>query len=83
MNDSVSSFRVLADAISGAHSGGSDASLGVFYRQLAQAEGRHWEMFRDLAVELVGSSRAHRRVEEVAAIEGEIISSLPVEPRMH
>lgn len=75
-------FRLLAQALVGAESP-EDDKLGRFYRQLAEAEGRHWELFRDLALELLPDRRIPQRLEELAQIEGEVVRDLPVAARMH
>ena len=75
-------FRLLAEALTGAE--GEDGELGKFYGKLAEAEARHWETFRDLAIEALGDApRIEARIEEVAAMEAEIVSELPLGPRMH
>ena len=74
-------FRLLATALSVEE--GQDADLGRFYATLAEAEGRHWETFRDLACSACGRDPVEVRIEEAALIEAQILASLPVEPRMH
>ena len=75
-------FRMLASALEGVD--GPDGELGVFYARLAEAEARHWETFRELAIEALGDApRVHARIEEVAGMEAEIIAELPLGPRMH
>lgn len=69
-------FRLLAEAL-------PDDALGTFYLRLADAEARHWETFRDLAVGAEGEAGVTRRLAEMAEAEGEIVRALPVEPRMH
>jgi tRNA-(ms[2]io[6]A)-hydroxylase len=78
-------FRLLAEALlSGGGEGVEDtAALGHFYRQLAQAEGRHWETFRDLALEAFPAARVERRLAVLAEVEAQIVAARPVEPRMH
>ncbi|MGE3163548.1 MAG: tRNA isopentenyl-2-thiomethyl-A-37 hydroxylase MiaE [Planctomycetota bacterium] len=75
-------FRLLARALCGDADAERDR-LGRFYRQLAEAEGRHWELFRDLACEVLPRSRVLDRIEQASGIEAEIVRSLPVEARMH
>ncbi len=75
-------FRLLARALCGR--AGPDGELGEFYARLAEAEGRHWETFRDLAArELGDAARIDQRIEEVAAMEAEVVQELPVGVRMH
>lgn len=57
--------------------------LADFYRRLATAEGRHWELFHQLAQGTVAVSRLGRRVEQIATMEAEIMTSLPPGARMH
>lgn len=75
-------FRILARALHGSLDPRLHR-LGRFYRQLAEAEGRHWELFRDLACEIRPRDRILNRISEAAVIEAEIVRALPIEPRMH
>ncbi len=59
------------------------ASLEGFYTRLADAEGRHWELFRDLAIGACGEPAVRRRLEVVAAAEAELVASLDPGPRIH
>ena len=63
------------------------ARLATFYGQLAAAEGRHWELFRDLATELAEAERpadlVSRRLAAFADIEAAIIADHPLEARIH
>ncbi len=69
-------FRILAKA------GAVPAALRGFYADLADAEGRHHELFLELAAgEAAGAVDA--RVREVAVIEAGIVAELPLEPRIH
>ncbi len=71
-------FRVLAEGLAG-----DEPELAQFYLRLADAEGRHWELFRDLAYE-AGSKRAvGERLAEMAEAEAAIVRERPIEPRMH
>ena len=75
-------FRMLAAALEGVE--GQDGELGGFYARLAEAEARHWETFRELAIDAIGDrARVEARVAEVAVMEAEIIAELPLGPRMH
>jgi tRNA-(ms[2]io[6]A)-hydroxylase len=69
-------FRILACSI-------EDERLRAFYRELALAEARHHELFLEHAARRSGEERARARTREVAAIEAEIIRSLPLEARIH
>ena len=57
--------------------------LGRFYGTLADAESRHWERFRELALESESPESVNRRLEAMADAEGSIVRALPIEPRMH
>jgi tRNA isopentenyl-2-thiomethyl-A-37 hydroxylase MiaE len=72
----------LSDAFS-ADPGPESAELGLFYGRLADAEGRHWELFRDLALTTAPVAAVERRLAEMAQAEGAIVASRPLEPRMH
>lgn len=75
-------FRILAaDFLGDADPGLRD--LGGFYLRLADAEARHWETFRDLALRHAPEASVARRLEETAEAEAAIVAELPVEPRMH
>ena len=69
-------FRLLACTF-------GDEDLGVFYGHLAEAESRHWERFRDLALAAENSSHVLKRLDDMAEAEASIVLSQPVEPRMH
>jgi tRNA-(ms[2]io[6]A)-hydroxylase len=69
-------FRMLAEA------GVLPAALRGFYADLADAEGRHHELFLELATE-EGPEAVEARVREVAVIEARIVAELPVEARIH
>ena len=69
-------FRLLARAFDG-------EDLGVFYGHLAEAECRHWERFRNLALETEKRDHVLTRLEEMAEAEARIVLSQPIEPRMH
>lgn len=74
-------FRLLAGAL--CVEGGVEIELGRFYGRLADAEGRHWESFRDLAIDACGKEAVETRLDEAAQIEAAILRSLPIEARMH
>ena len=75
-------FRLLAEAFV-PDSDPEIRDLGNFYLRLADAEARHWELFRDLAREAGSPSAVDGRLEEMGKAEGEIVASRPPEPRMH
>lgn len=74
-------FRVLAAALT--HGDDNDRTLADFYQRLADAEGRHWETFRDLALEVCDAEAVHLRIEEAGQLEAQLLADLPLEPRMH
>ena len=74
-------FRVLARALESGPE--ADPDLSNFYQRLADAEGRHWESFRDLAMQVCDPAVVTRRISEAAEIEADLLRSLPVEARMH
>ena len=60
-----------------------DPDLRQFYAGLAQAEGGHARLFVQLASHYDERNEVQRRLHELSTAEGEILSSLPVEPRIH
>lgn len=58
-------------------------ALGHFYRVLAQAEGRHWETFRELAMAVLPVARVERRIAALAEVEATIVAERPLVPAMH
>jgi len=57
--------------------------LGHFYRVLAQAEGRHWETFRDLAMAALPAEKVERRIAQLAEVEAAIVAERPLVAAMH
>lgn len=80
-------FRLLAEGLSGesgaAGPGAEDDNLAAFYRMLADAEGRHWVLFRDLALTVSPAGAVTRRLEEMGEAEAAIVAALVPEARMH
>lgn len=60
-------FQLLARAV-------SDPDLATLYGSLLESEARHHGLFHRLAVRLVDSASADRRLAELAEIEAEIVS---------
>jgi tRNA-(ms[2]io[6]A)-hydroxylase len=60
-----------------------DAPLRHFYSQLADAESRHAELFRELACLYDEPRAVEERLADLARAEAEIIATLPLEPRIH
>ncbi|MEM6274251.1 MAG: tRNA-(ms[2]io[6]A)-hydroxylase [Myxococcota bacterium] len=69
-------FRILAD-------GFGDVALQSFYRDLAQAEARHWALFVRMAKTYFPREDVDRRLDALLDIEGEIVSELPVRCALH
>jgi tRNA-(ms[2]io[6]A)-hydroxylase len=59
-----------------------EARLARFYGELAEAEARHGEIYVELAEEAAGGP-VTRRLEELAAAEGEIVARSGQPTRMH
>ena len=78
-------FRLLATALLDPAREASDdeRALGDWYRRLAAAEGRHWELFRDLTIDACGEKATMRRLDQFAELEADIVRALPLEARMH
>ena len=76
-------FRLLAQALAERAGSDDDRNLGRFYARLAEAEGRHWELFRFLAETVRPKEEVQRRLDEVAVMEAEVVAGLPREARMH
>jgi tRNA-(ms[2]io[6]A)-hydroxylase len=60
-----------------------DSDLARFYRQLAEAEARHADMFRELASVYDGDEAVDERLSALSCAEAEIVASLPLLPRIH
>ncbi|MEL6341310.1 MAG: tRNA-(ms[2]io[6]A)-hydroxylase [Myxococcota bacterium] len=69
-------FRILAD-------GFGEAGLRGFYRELAQAEARHWALFVRMAKTYFPKDNVDRRLNELLDIEGDIVADLPVRCALH
>ena len=81
-------FRLLAAALLDARRALPEevpdrAELGRFYRVLAQSEGRHWEIFRDLAMAALPAARVERRIALLAEVEAAIVAERPLVATMH
>jgi tRNA-(ms[2]io[6]A)-hydroxylase len=69
-------IQLLADSL-------DDSELAAFYRSLAEAEGRHADLFGELARHYDDQGEAETRLATLVAAEEEILKQLPIEPRMH
>ncbi len=57
--------------------------LRAWYHDLFASEARHYRLFASLAEEIHGVERARDRIQRLAEREAEILSKLPVLPRVH
>ena len=80
-------LRLLATELTATPSGSGNAAaatdLQEFYSRLAEAEARHWVLFHELAAGCTPEKRLNRRMNELAAMESDIMDSLPHAARMH
>jgi tRNA 2-(methylsulfanyl)-N6-isopentenyladenosine37 hydroxylase len=60
-----------------------DRELAKFYRSLMASEARHYGVYWVLADELVERSVLTQRLEQLAAVESEILATLHPQPRIH
>ncbi len=58
-------------------------ALRAWYLDLFASEARHYRLFASLAEELFGDDRARERITSLAEREAEILSKMPVLPRVH
>ncbi len=61
----------------------TDWELARFYRQLAEAEARHAELFLELALRYEPRPFVQERLRTLARAETEILAALPIEARIH
>ena len=69
-------FQVLADHV-------RDEELAEFYRSLFESEARHHTTYTQLATNFAPADDVLRRLDELAAMEAEIIDAGDPLPRMH
>lgn len=79
---SAERFRLLAERLV-TEKDADLLDLAGFYIRLADAESRHWERFRDLALTADREEAVTRRLGEMGEAEGAIVARRPLEPRMH
>ena len=60
-----------------------DPKLAAFYRSLMASEARHYGVYWVLADAMVERSVLTQRLEELAAVESEILARLHPQPRIH
>lgn len=73
---SAERFRLLADTAHG-------TELGSFYEDLYASEVNHYLLFTNLGVDFFGEELALSRLNEMRAVEAELIQSMPPGPRIH
>jgi tRNA-(ms[2]io[6]A)-hydroxylase len=64
-------FKMLLDAL------GDEHELHAFYKELFEAEAKHYREFCDLAARLVGEAESAARLAEIARIEADVVRNLP------
>ena len=69
-------FKLLGERL-------SDASLASFYRELMEAEARHYRLFCGLCEELFGVKLSRERLAELARRETNVAGELPLGPKVH
>jgi tRNA-(ms[2]io[6]A)-hydroxylase len=60
-----------------------EPELGKFYRSLMASEARHYGIYWTLADTYFEREKVQQRLEELAIVESEILSTLHPEPRIH
>jgi tRNA-(ms[2]io[6]A)-hydroxylase len=60
-----------------------DRELASFYASLAEAEGRHADLFLELAYHYEDRGQVEDRLDVLAGEEAKILGRFPIEPRMH
>jgi tRNA-(ms[2]io[6]A)-hydroxylase len=73
---SAERFRLLADCARG-------TSLGTFYEDLFASEVNHYVLFSGLGADFFGEELMTQRLEEMRAVEAQLIQALPPGPRIH
>jgi tRNA-(ms[2]io[6]A)-hydroxylase len=69
-------FRILADSL-------PERALAEFYQGLLAAEARHHRVYVDLAAQIMPRPEVRARLRELAAHEAQVISEMPMLPRLH
>lgn len=57
--------------------------LAAFYRGITASEGRHWQLFLDLAASHCPGLTIDARLAELVDLEGEFMRAQPFEPALH
>ena len=69
-------FKLLSQGL-------KDAGLAAFYRELMEAEARHFRLFSSLSEELFGVKMARERLAELSRREATVAGTLPLGPKVH
>ena len=69
-------FGLIADAL-------DDVSIASFYREIAESEARHGDLFVELAQTYFDRPIVHARLAELLTEEAEIIRGLAIRPALH
>ena len=69
-------FRIVADAL-------PDADLAAFYTTLWKAETKHGHQFVDMALRCHPAEEVYPRLEELMAVEAEVVTRLPWRASLH
>lgn len=71
-------FGLIADAL-------STSADKRFYQAITASEGRHWQLFIRLAIAETNASTdaVLQRLQELVALEAELITAQPIRPRLH
>lgn len=57
--------------------------LKDFYREIAKSEGRHQDLFQELALRYFPADRVQQRTDELLDDEAALVASLPIRPIVH
>ena len=69
-------FKLVYEAL-------DDQELKHFYHQLWASEARHGEVFVRMALNYFEEEPVYKRLEEMKALEGEILNDLEIRPALH
>jgi len=69
-------FGLIAQAL-------PESGLKNFYRAITQSEGRHFEVFVDLAYLYLPEQQVAERLQDLLAVEADIVATLPIRAALH
>lgn len=69
--------------IAAALEGTGEAALTAFYRAITASEGRHWQLFVDLAGTVSDEGAVQRRLAELVDAEGKLMRAQPPRAALH